>query len=462
MPAAFPTLEGYAMDLDPSKPVVLLLGVGPEGVISLLKTAGRQFKIKLLDSRPPNWYTVLGLFEKYDVRCVLLNLTSGVYRRLADTQYEDVAHKLLTRIAERPHMVFAFEALAFPKESDASDAESDDPPRDYSLTKPDILHRGNTLLASHAIRVMPYRRNAELTVLASAFLSDTEDGLLFKCYVPKGRMGANEFDRLLQLFRDFLSRTRRSEIRLSEHRTNHGVIYKLLFADERGNRDETARDLSSEFAEFTQILHLSLVEPRQAESMLRAKDVAAAEIVEIVERYGKEARRLQIDMRQEKEKKLLSIRHRLETELSDTFADLGPRDLQGIVDDAVRQSDAGLLRAPFEGLSIDAPQPRSITVNVGSNVINAVNSVIAEEIGGDVRFGVEDRRILELIRLYAPKAEGELGSALRELGDDSAPHPDRLQARQKLKGFLYGLAGKVPDVGIGLLTAYLEKRLGLS
>ena len=91
-----------------------------------------------------------------------------------------------------------------------------------------------------------------------------------------------------------------------------------------------------------------------------------------------------------------------------------------------------------------------------------MNSVIAEEIGGDVRFGVEDRRILELIRLYAPKAEGELGSALRELGDDSAPHPDRLQARQKLKGFLYGLAGKVPDVGIGLLTAYLEKRLGLS
>lgn len=222
-------MEGYVMEIDPSKPLVLLLGVGPEGVISVLKTAGRQFKIKLLDSRPSNWHTVLCLFKKYDVRCVLLNLTSGVYRRLADAAYEDVAQQLMTRIAEKPHMVFAFEALAYPKVSDTSDTEAEDPPTDYSGTKPDILHRGNALLASHAIRVTPYRRNAELTVLASTFLSDTEDGLLFKCYVPKGRMGANEFDRLIQLFRDFLSRTRRSEIRLSEHRTNHGVIYKLLF-----------------------------------------------------------------------------------------------------------------------------------------------------------------------------------------------------------------------------------------
>src|SRR5688500_8269450 len=91
----FTTLEGSAMKIAPSKPLVLLLGVGPEGVISVLKIAGRQFKIKLLDSRPPNWHTVLSIFQKYDVRCVLLNLTSGVYRRLAESAYEEVAHQLL-------------------------------------------------------------------------------------------------------------------------------------------------------------------------------------------------------------------------------------------------------------------------------------------------------------------------------------------------------------------------------
>ena len=120
----------------------------------------------------------------------------------------------------------------------------------------------------------------------------------------------------------------------------------------------------------------------------------------------------------------------------------------------------GSLSPSVGGLVKGALQPQSVTINVG-NVVNAVNSVISEEISGDVRFGIEENQILELIRKFEPQSEAELGSALRELGDETAPRAGRLEGKQKVKAFLYALGDKVSDVAVGVLTAYLDKKFGL-
>ena len=54
--------------------------------------------------------------------------------------------------------------------------------------------------------------------------------------------------------------------------------------------------------------------------MLKERVSDPKDIVGILSRYAKEAKRIRLDLKQEREKKLLGIRHRLETELSEVIS----------------------------------------------------------------------------------------------------------------------------------------------
>jgi hypothetical protein len=54
-----------------------------------------------------------------------------------------------------------------------------------------------------------------------------------------------------------------------------------------------------------------------------------------------------------------------------------------------------------------------------------------------------------------------LVSSVYELEDTEAKVEKRLSARQKIQAFLIKVAAKLPDAAIGVLQAYVEKKLGL-
>lgn len=464
---------------DPTEPLVLVIGtITSDGVMSVLKTSGREYRLKRLESSVRNWVTICELFEQYKVRAVLLKLTGEVYENLADADYATARDTLLRHVATVPHAIFAYEDLLSDievppaeREPEAEMSGNADEHRWHYVRfhEPSVEVRKtvNAILRDRGLNVIGYRTNAELTVLASTFISDAEEGLLFRLYVPSGRIYASEIDKLLQLFRDYLSRIGHESVRLHQQRTSNGIVYEYFGGNEdlAPGQPLAQTSLTTAFEDFARILDLASSNPQQAEELLRNKNIEPAEITQILTKYSKEARRIYVDMKHQREQKMLGVRQRCESELVEVFPrEISTEVIDQLVDSAVPRvfpTSSVLGGVQSVPALLGHASGASLTVNIRPQIVEAVNAIVAQEITGDVKLGIQDRELLQLIQQYASHRQVELASDVREIADDTAPRAGRLLARQRLKAFLYGIAAKAPDVGVGLLTAYLEKRIGV-
>ena len=201
--------ETGVYELDTDKPLILLLGsIGHEGVVSKLKAAERQYKSKFLESKVKNWESILEYFEDYVVEAVLVKLTPHVISLMASNEYKDVRVKLLKKIGEASNILFVYEDLLsgqFEKGTWRNQPSEKD--RNFVFE----------MLSEHGVNILPYKRNAEVTVMAETFLIETEQNLIFRLYVPTGRLWSNESDKLIQLFRDYLSKVASIKVYWSSH-----------------------------------------------------------------------------------------------------------------------------------------------------------------------------------------------------------------------------------------------------
>jgi hypothetical protein len=431
--------------------LVLLIGnVDHEGVLSILSQTGRQYKKKILHSSPENWQSIIDLVDSRSVSTVLVKLTTHTYSLLADEDYSTVGEGLLARIATLPHVIYVYEGLYTGEQIDPDEVGT----TWAGITiKPEeeARVRVNRLLDRHRLNVVTYKRNSEVTVSANAFLSRCETGLLLRLYVPNARLWAGETDKILQLFLDYLTRVSRFNVRLDQNRTTLGVIYELH------NDPKRNVDISTEFEEFSHVLNLCTSDTEQARAILRDREIPNEETVEILNKFAKEYRRLQIDMRQEREQKVLSIRHRLESELADVIPSTYPVETLGLLVEAA----IPLGHRPGTPLLFSGPSDlnQKLIVNINPQFVNTVNGLIARDISGDVSLSEHDRELFRLFEEYAKDQQAELLSALRELNDENAPTPGRLTAKQKIKKFLLFLGEKTTDAAVGVLQSYIEKKM---
>jgi hypothetical protein len=444
--------ETGVYELEADKPLILLLGsVSHEGVLSKLQASNRQYKSKFLESKVKNWESILKYFDDYVIDAVLIKLTPHVITLMASNEYKDVRVKLFKKIGEVSNILFVYEDLL----SGEFETHS-------WLDQPSEEDRNLIfeMLSEHGINVLPYKRNSEVTVMAETFLTETEQNLIFRLYVPTGRLWSNESDKLIQLFRDYLAKVASIKVRLDQYRTDKGVIYEI-----HSEEVESSAGIDAEFSEFTQFMDLCVTDPSAAENMLKEKSVKPKDLMGLLSRYSKEAKRLNVDLKHEREQKILSIKHRLESELVDTIP--GATDWSSI--DAMVNMAVPALSGSKVAIAVDqeptmlsgSSSHGNITVNVNSQIIDTVNGVIAQEIRGDQTIGVEAQQLLGLINKYGGVASQDLASSVHELEDKSAPKSGRLNAKQKLKKFLIEVSKKTGDVAMGVLQSYIEKQLGL-
>ena len=156
-----------------------------------------------------------------------------------------------------------------------------------------------------------------------------------------------------------------------------------------------------------------------------------------------------LDIRQEAELKLLTIRHQLEAELSDIT----------IAEDITKQLASAINPESLTSNLLSAAlKPDNMQLTINQNYIGTVNGIVSSQILGRIAYNEYDDHLLSLINQYS-KSETEkkvLQSALSELKDEGVKKPDRTGAWQKLRGFLAVVADKVGDVGVVLLAKYLE------
>jgi hypothetical protein len=167
-------------------------------------------------------------------------------------------------------------------------------------------------------------------------------------------------------------------------------------------------------------------------------------------------------MRHERDRAVLEISQRLESELVDA-APAG--DLE-----AIRQIVHGIIPATFGasvafGLSA-GPSTPPITLNYRPQIIGQVQGIVAEKMYGTQNIGAGAAELIDLIERIGGSQEMALKSAVYELEDPNSSPEQVVTAKAKLKAFLGKSAKaagkKVLEIGSDVLQAYIKSQLGIA
>lgn len=434
----------------------LFVGRGDaDAATSHLKASGISYRRKMLESKPENWEVIAGHLEDDGLVGVIVKLTASTYELLVGDAYKQTSDRICLALAKVPHLLLVHEAvLTGETRSDEGDDDGDGSffsAGFFTPPKRETREAVDALIERHGLRVVPYRTNAELDVLATAFISDHERNLLFRVYVPTSRLWSAEGDRVLSMFRDWLTRVKGYRVREDGYETKAGRVYEF-YGDE--TLDEAT--LSEEFNEFSRFVEACITSTADAKSLIGVRP----DIEEVVTRFAKEGRRLAIDLKHERERRVLSLRHQLEAELTDLPIDQ-LQDVAALVDATIPSATGLQATGPMVALGERPPSIAVPQVTINQQIIRHVQGSVVQNIEGTINLKPEALELLELISAHAGDRSSELATAVHELEDDDARRTDRLAARQALKGFLYKVGSKLGDASIKVLQAYVEHRLGV-
>ncbi|MGQ4516902.1 hypothetical protein [Streptomyces sp. DW26H14] len=435
-----------------------------------LKVAGIPYKRKTLYSLSSNWEKIVQMLNDPSLTAVIGKLTPNIFRLIVESdEHAAVARKLFEALGKKPHLLLIHaSALKGEIEDETNAKDEDDDPGVYEsyhewiqrtvLIPPSEEVRKSvlSLLDASKVSVTAYDTNAEMSTLAGSFIDDHESNLLFRVYVPSGRLYAAEADRLLALFHDWLTQVGRHSVRQDGYSTAAGRVYEFF-----GDADLLPQEMSQQFSEFSTFLDLCASNPDAAEDQLSIRGVTRTSASDIVTRYGRSVRRINTDLRHEREARVLTIRHRLESELLDISesGEIATTDLVSLVEiltPSATASSAFGSAAPLPALHAS----HGATINVNQQVFHNLQGTVIQSVQGTVQLGVEAKELLKLVASHGGNESAALESAVHELEDQDARQTERLGAKAMLRGFLLRLRGTVEAASLAALQKYLESKLG--
>lgn len=446
-----------------------------ESATTQLRSSGASYAKKLLSSKPENWATIVAMITSSHCRGALVVLRGNDYEAMCTPTYEEPARALLDALVDRPHVVLVHEAVFLTNDQRAAAAgqsvdaanEADETPAadddgsDYfgmsreeffGTTSDDVRQHVNAMLRDRQLNVFPYRTNVERSIIASGFLEDNERHLLFRFYVPSGRLYAQEAESLLGMFREWLGQTGHSRVRQEGYSTAAGQVFEFFSGE-----GQPEGGLSRYFEDFSSFLGDCVAMPEAAVAQLVANDVAEDAATIIVSRYATRARRLTLDLKQRREERMLSLKHELENVVLEIDG-LESRDLVAVLDEMLPPPAAiGVL-----GGSKMISNPSLTINNFNPQFINEVAGSVVQNIAGTVNLGAEAKQLLELVATFGGHERTQLETAVHELEDGGARGAERVAARGRLKRFLTDLGNRGLGVGLDVLQKYVEHKIGIS
>lgn len=460
-----------------------------DGALSKLKTYGIRYEHKLLESSPDNWRKISKSIRNPEIKGVIAKFSLPNLNCLADPGYKDEAAEMLRALGSSRHLVLIFEGILrgepntydfltpystltygiLPEEDrDGHDEHELLPNPEYEriLRRHDAQYlidlsedKRAAIFATFedaGVNIVPYRTNAQMSLLTTDFVDETEHDLLFRVYVPRGRLYAAEAARMLDLFRDWLNQTGHARVRQSGYDTVAGSVYELF-----GDGDLTVAGLSNKFLDFERFLDQCVNDPESARTNLISKGVSPDPADALVARHAKEARRISLDLAHQRERRILELRQQYEVELDELIA-TDPRSRQGlhsIIESRV-PSALNPLRATL-AMDGDASGNRDRNITINQQIINAVNSSIINNVAGIADLGSDAAEVISLMQSFGGAHRTQLESAVYELEDPNAKAEDRLGAGQRIKAFLFKVAPSIGKAALEVGQKYVDSKLGL-
>lgn len=448
------------------------LGIGSvlsESVTSKLTTAGSRYVGKMLQSSSANWHKIVELLRDPDLVGVLVKLTGSDYMRLVEPEYAEAGGLVLAAIGAARHLVVVHEAVVGPPSAGKLDEDAqqewsawvDDPSgtpwndrvarSHFGDIDPEVQRNVHAMLERHGVSITTYKRNAEASVLAADFIEDLQGGLIFRLYVPAGRIYEEELARLLAMFHHWLGAVKGATVRQGGYQTSHGRVIEFFDTDAAPQSDLTA-----ELTEFNHFLGL-IDDPSAAAAMLMGLGVEPDRIDDLVRRYSRDARRVLLDARHTRDRKMLAIQQQLEAELADEALDIPFSQLNELVQRLLPTPQVAVGDLTMAALRV---APTSV-MTINTQIINRVEGVVAQHLTGDVAYGPPVDDLLRIIQDFGGEDRLALQDAARQLADAQAPNTARVLARQRLKAFLARNAARVEASAYQLVWTWVQRQLGM-
>ena len=458
-----------------NKNALLLNNVDSDSITTVLYVNNYTITSKFLNSSVNNWKKICEMLENDNV-LVIGKFTESVLLKMCDPYYEEVTTIFLERIRSKKHIIFLYKdnmkgILNYYNNNPDNDEE-------YSAEAWEELIQGSPHFATSLsywlyrnnidiekeeyfgrvqklirkiiteLNVSPYEKITDINISGQFFIENIIEGLLLKIAIPNDRLWSNEFDKFITLFRDYVSFTSKEELKIIQNRTNTGVLYSIYSTNENIN----VSNIDAIFNNFSVFMDICVSAPDTAKNIIDNLDLAPEHKIKILKKYLKEAQRLSLDLKQERESKILSIKHRLEIDLQEHELS---KDMQEYIDNSVPRPNISNF------LALQSKQ--APVININPIFVDKVDGIVCSEINGTVNQTTEDKMLIDFFKKLSENiAESiTLQTALYELNDKSSSKESKRSSWQKISTFLVKAGDKIGDVGVVLLTKYLEQKMGL-
>lgn len=459
------------------KTALILDNMDRGAITTTLQTNGYCRKLKFLNSSVKNWESVCTILEE-DIEneiIVLGKFTEHTLFRMCIPEYRQVVDRLIELLKTKKHIIFIYKDnlvgnFSYFKSVEIKETVFDvDERQDYIFyhetglknwlhsldiqeTEADYLKSVLELIKriNSELTALPYEKLIDVEISGQNFIENVAEGLLFRIYVPRDRIWSNEFDKFITLFRDYASNIANEELRINQNRTDLGIICSLYSI----NKGISELEINSLYKEFTTFMDLCSSNPIEAQKLINELGISEQKKQSILKKYVKESQRLLLDIKQEREVKIISIKHRLQNELQEYELS---KDIIEYIENSVPSSEV------TKPLTFGNQIIQNQTIILNPQIISKVEGIVVNELNGHISFSPEEQEFSKLIEKYTSGVSeaSELQTSLYELKDNASSKEQKRGAWQKLFGFLGKVGDKVGDVGVALLTKYLEQKIGM-
>lgn len=479
--------DRFDFELNEEKAITLLIDYDNQSTLDFLKGSDRQYIQKMLStSGPDNWATILAILNEYDVDAVLIKIKAPTLVRMCRDEYKSIRNSLFDVLEKIPHQIYIYQGLInfdvdrgyYSKldlgnevviqaqkegivfggtENDASHQVWESYyNKNYNKVFESLCNQAIDYLNSMQLNIIPYWKNADLTIISHEYISDLEKHILFRLYIPNEKLWAEEHGKMISLFQDYLNRVYGLEIRLEIRQSVHGNIYEL-----QGTLPIEIPEIEIKVSEFGEFLDLLSKDNESARCFLESRGVNDQEINRLLSKYKKEAKRLLMDLKHDRERKVTNLKHKIEYDLTEyDLSEHQEREMKELISE-LESILVASLEHPFQ-----IPQVINNYHSQSGNqqIIHQTGPAIVGTAISEIIYGIKYKgdalEIYNLINQYG-KNKNELEIALSDMTEITNPATKKRNAAAKIKSFLYSLSNDAKDIGKGLIQTYIESQLGL-
>lgn len=280
------------------------------------------------------------------------------------------------------------------------------------------------------LNITTYKMSTDLIYTLKDFLKSSDENIVFQRYFLRSQLYADELEKFLCLFEDYILHIKQIQIKVEHFRTAEGIVFIIRSNDEKIAKENFNNSVQN-FAEFLNICDYDV---DMAKSLLKRENskIKDIELDFIIQKYSIEARRLKLDIRHEYERKVLDVKQRFENDIL-----LGNEDLQ--IDEMIKEKTMSALPVLIQ--QYNAP----IYINSGT-----------------VNYNENDVQLEELFKKYAETEEKytELVQQLNMLKDKGIAREHREGAFDKIKRFLKSNSVEIAGQLVSILLEYITLLLG--